>query len=193
MQLVDREIAYHIEQGHIQIYPFRREKIKSNSYDVRLGDEFIEYDFDVSKSVIDPYDYDSVRAHTTRCVDDEYVIRPFGFVLAETVETIKLESFITAQLAGKSSIARLGITVHQTAGFIDAGFEGSLTLEIFNCNPRPVKLYAGMDLAQLIFYKTSNCCKPYNERSSSKYVGQQGPQYSKYYLNDSPWYVSNNV
>lgn len=197
MQLTDRQIRQYVENGELGITPYNRNKVKSNSYDVRIDNEFIFYEpypgiyddyEDYSYMVIDPYDKESVELCAVRQTCDEYILYPQEFVLAQTIEHITLPNYMTAQLAGKSSIARLGISNHQTAGFVDAGFSGTLTLELFNANCRPVKLYAGMDFGQLVFTVGEAACIPYNKRTHSKYSGQTHPELSKYYLNMKPYY-----
>lgn len=194
MQLVDREIRESINEGSIRITPYRKEQIKPNSYDVRLSDNFVTYDTDNLdwEVLIDPYDKESIEHETCRYIGDTFIIDPHQFVLACTIEHLELDAFHCAQLAGKSSIARMGLII-ESAGFIDSGFEGTLTLELFNANCRPIKLYAGMDIGQLVFTKTSGSCKPYGERSHSKYQNQRWPELSRYYKNEKPYMRVNHV
>lgn len=200
MQLVDREIRESIESGLIRITPFNKSYVNPNSYDIRLSENFVYYKpYDGSKEddyvghIIDPYDKDSIEREVVRYTGETFVIHPQQFVLASTIEHIEIGPYICAQLAGKSSIARLGIQVHQTAGFIDAGFKGTLTFELFNANCRPVKLYAGMRIGQLIFTGTTGSCKPYDARSHSKYMDQHWPELSRYYMNEKPYMRLNHV
>jgi len=203
MQLADCEIKNAVQSDILRITPFNIDKIKSNSYDLRLGDEFTYYKdwFEIMEGkdgkfiadnyendfVIDPYDKDSIEYEVERYVGETFIIKPRQFVLARTIEYIELPSSICAQVGGKSSIARLGSSIHQTAGFIDSGFKGTITLELFNANNRPIKLYAGMDIAQIMFMSGTASCRPYDTREHSKYSGQVHTQLSKYYLNDKPY------
>ncbi|MEZ4537230.1 MAG: dCTP deaminase [Cyanobacteriota/Melainabacteria group bacterium] len=121
-------------------------------------------------------------------VNDSIVIHPKQFVLGATLEKLTLPSDddIVGQLTGKSSLARLGVMVHVTAGFIDAGFStppAQITLEIYNVGNRPVCLHAGMAIGQMVFTRTAPCELPYNKKPSAKYNGQKAAAHSKYYLN----------
>ena len=114
----------------------------------------------------------------------EYIdINPGMFVLAETYEAITLPDNVVATIEGKSSIARLGITLHQTGGWIDAGFSGTITLEICNANQRPVRLHAGMPIGQLVFYTTEKAEKPYGAKGDAKYLNQKNATLSRYHEN----------
>jgi len=199
MQLADCEIRDAVKSDILRITPFNIDQINPNSYDVRLGEEFYYYDnFGTvaipypDYDVIDPYDKETIERKITHYIGEYFIIEPQQFVLARTVENIELPSSICAQIGGKSSLARLGLSIHQTGGFIDAGFQGTLTLELFNANCRPIKLYAGMKIAQIMFMQGSSCCRPYNIREKSKYSGQVYPQLSKYYLNDKPYQRTTN-
>ena len=132
---------------------------------------------------IDPYDHETVTSgvHETHA---EYIDVPPGmFLLAETHECIGLPDDIVATIEGKSSIARLGIALHQTGGWIDAGFCGTITLEISNANQRPVRLYAGMPIGQLVFYTTERAEKPYGSKGDAKYLNQRQATLSRYHRN----------
>lgn len=185
MQLADCEINSAIQSDIIRITPFVQEQINPNSYDLRLGDEFIYYEPD--GQIIDPFWKKSIEYKTTHYVGEYFIIEPHQFVLARTIEHIELPSSICAQVGGKSSLARLGLSIHQTGGFVDAGFKGTLTLELFNANCRPIKLYSGMRIAQLMFFSGHACCKPYGERTHSKYQGQVHTELSRYDQNDLPY------
>jgi dCTP deaminase len=114
---------------------------------------------------------------------DSFVIRPGAFVLARTLEHIALPDNIVATIEGKSSIARLGITLHQTGGWIDAGFRGTITLEMCNVNVRPVKVHAGMPVGQLVFYTTERAENPYDRKADAKYLDQRQATLSRYHAN----------
>jgi len=120
--------------------------VQPNSVDIRLGNHFVWYKPGVS--VIDPYNQQSVTADVEETHADFFILNPGQFILAETLERIELPDNIVATIEGKSSIARLGVTLHQTGGWINAGFRGTITLEMANVNSRPVKVYAGMPIGR---------------------------------------------
>lgn len=180
MILVDWEIKDAVNHNFISIEPFKEELIQPNSYDIRLGNSFVEY-------MPSPYVIDVARSETitgdVKSYRSPFIdIAPHQFILAETFETVTLPDDIVASIEGKSSIARLGITLHQTGGWIDAGFKGTITLEMYNSNCRPVRLYAGMTIGQLVFYHTKKCEIPYNIKKDAKYQNQIGATLSKYKL-----------
>ncbi|CAN5736359.1 dCTP deaminase [soil metagenome] len=185
--LVDHEIRKEIGEGNLILEPFDDALIQPNSYDVRLSDRFSWHEKgEWANKVIDPYISDSILEGLVHVVDESIVIEPGFFVLGATLERICLPKYIVGQLTGKSSLARLGIMVHVTAGFIDAGFShppAQITLEIVNVGNRPVRLHAGMSIAQMVFTRTADCLVPYNEKPNAKYNGQQAAAHSKYYLN----------
>ena len=110
-----------------------------------------------------------------------FVLHPGTFVLASTLEYIRLPNDITARLEGRSSWARIGLLVHATAGFVDQGYSGTLTFELCNLGLTPIKLYVGLRLAQLCFYQTMESLHPYANRPYAKYMGQIGPAPSYFY------------
>lgn len=176
--LVDWQIEQAIETGLIEVSPYEPNLVQPNSLDVRLGNDFVYYH--ENEVVIDPYREPEFISHYNTSM---YKLEPGEFVLGTTIETIRLPDNIVATIEGKSSIARLGISIHQTGGFIDAGFNGQITLEIANLNCRPVRLYAGMPIGQIVFYETEHAWTPYNEKADAKYCGQIGATVSKYYEN----------
>jgi len=113
-----------------QVEPFEKRLVQPNSLDIRLGNHFLWYE--EGEEVIDPYNRETVKARTQETRTDSIVLEPGQFMLAETLEVIDLPDNIVASIEGKSSIARLGIELHQTGGWIDAGFSGSITLEMCN-------------------------------------------------------------
>lgn len=184
--LVDHEIRNEIAQGKLILDPFDEALIQPNSYDVRLSDRFSWHD--AGQEIIDPYESKSVLQGLIHVVEPSIVIRPGQFVLGATLERICLPRDIVGQLTGKSSLARLGVMVHVTAGFIDAGFShppAQITLEIVNVGNRPVRLHAGMAIAQLVFTRTAECLIAYNEKPGAKYNGQPAAAHSRYYLNST--------
>ena len=181
MILVDWQILDRIERGHIKIQPYDKSLVQPNSLDIRLGNHFVWYKS--SDRIIDPHDKMSVTSGVEETEADEFVIRPGAFVLARTLECIGLPDNIVATIEGKSSIARLGVTLHQTGGWIDAGFRGTITLEMCNVNSRPVKVYAGMPIGQLVFYTTERAANPYFSKADAKYLDQQQATLSRYPAN----------
>ncbi|MFH0966627.1 MAG: dCTP deaminase [Methanobacteriota archaeon] len=181
MILVDWQIIDRIRRGFIIVEPYDPELIQPNSLDIRLGNHFAWYE--TSDEVIDPYDRESVTSRTHDMTADSIVLHPGQFILAETMELIELPDNIVASIEGKSSIARLGIELHQTGGWIDAGFRGSITLEMCNVNQRPVRIHAGMAIGQLVFYTTERAACPYNAKNDAKYMNQRQATFSRYYEN----------
>lgn len=182
--LVDFEIRDEIASGKLILDPYDPLLIQPNSYDVRLSDSFSWHD--KSDDVIDPYQSDSVLTSLVHVEQSEIVMAPGQFILGATLEKVCLPRDIVGQLTGKSSLARLGVMVHVTAGFIDAGFShppAQITLEIVNVGNRPVRLHAGMAIGQMVFTRTKECLVAYNEKPGAKYNGQPAAAHSRYYLN----------
>jgi dCTP deaminase len=167
--LIDTEILSAIHKGEIVIDPFDAANIQPNSYDLTLGDEFLW--FPHSESPIDPHTKATSRDHAS-LISKEFMIRPHEFVLATTLERVELPKDICAMLMGRSSFARLGLEVHQTAGWVDAGFKGNLTLELVNNNSRPLILRKGDKVGQLVFFRTEPCLVGYGMKG--KYQDQKG-------------------
>lgn len=184
MLLPDREIQSFIESGIIGYDPFDPALIQPASIDMRL-DRYYRY-FTRSRGgrlEIDPKD--PTPRTTMREVSDYYLLEPQTLVLASTIERVRLPDWITGRLEGKSSLARMGLFVHVTAGFFDPGFEGFATLEIFNGNSLPIKLYPHMPICQMSFMQMAGpASAPYGEGSGGKYQDQQrGPVESRYWKN----------
>lgn len=185
--LVDFEIRQEIAAGALVIEPYDDALVQPNSYDVRLSDRFSWHAANNSEfPIIDPYQPQSILAGVIQKTAASIVIEPEQFILGATMERFCLPKNIVGQLTGKSSLARLGVMVHVTAGFIDAGFShppAQITLEIVNVGNRPVRLHAGMQIAQMVFTRTADCLVPYNEKANAKYNGQDAAAHSLYYLN----------
>ncbi len=181
MILVDWQIKDRIKRGFIKIDPYDPKFVQPNSLDIRLGDHFVWYE--EGTAVIDPYEQSTITSQV-REKHAEYIDIPPGmFLLAKTLEQIELPDNIVATIEGKSSIARLGIALHQTGGWIDAGFRGTITLEISNANQRPVRLYAEMPVGQLVFYTTERAEFPYGSKGDAKYLDQKQATLSRYHRN----------
>ena len=167
MILVDWQLLDRIERGHIKIDPYDKNLVQPNSLDIRLGNHFVWYK-PGRRSSTRTTGTALLRALRRPHADEFVVLDPGQFVLAETLECIELPDNIVATIEGKSSIARLGVTLHQTGGWIDAGFRGTITLEMCNVNTRPVKIYAGMPIGQLVFYTTERAAEPVLQKGRCK-------------------------
>lgn len=174
--LVDWQIAKEIARENIKISPYEEDNLQPNSLDVRLGKSFGRY----GNSLIDVAKQETFKIESFEA--NEVIIQPHEFLLAETRENLTLPANIVATIEGKSSLARMGLSLHQTGGWIDAGFSGTITLELYNANAVPIKLYAGMKIGQLVFEKTEKCHVPYNKRVGAKYNNQKGATPSRYRL-----------
>jgi dCTP deaminase len=169
--LADGCILDALHQGLISIEPYSSALLQSASYDVTLGDEFMRplpLPYGESASILRS-DARFPRMHTVKL--PRYRLEPGQFCLGTTRERVRIDPTLAAEVSGKSTIGRLGLLVHVTAGWIDPGFEGQITLEFFNCAPYAIELVAGAPIAQLHFTRlTSKCLAPY----SGHYQGQQG-------------------
>jgi dCTP deaminase len=186
MILSDRDIKAQIAAGKVVVTSPADDHMKNihaSSMDLRLGKYFKLYEH-TKFPVLDPLKMQSFEGLTkmVEITDPEepFIVHPGEFVLGVTLEKIKLPDDLVARVEGRSSLGRLGIIVHSTAGFVDAGFEGTITLEITNINRVPVALYPGMRVCQLAFESMTSAAEiPYSQKSSSKYQGQEMPQESK--------------
>lgn len=179
----DRDIRASIEAGLIGLDPLEMGLLQPSSIDVRL-DRFFRL-FDNHKyAFIDPAEQ---QDELTRLVEvdpnEPFILHPGEFVLGSTYEFVTLPDDVAARLEGKSSLGRLGLLTHSTAGFVDPGFKGHVTLELSNVATLPIKLWPGMKIGQLCFFKlTSPSEHPYgSEKYSSRYQGQRGPTASRSY------------
>ena len=170
--LSDGEIRASITSGRIKVAPFRDEMVQPASIDVTLSTSFVEFDLSISDP-IDPLNPPGAEEYN-RFEADAMVLWPRSFVLGSTAEIVTIPADIVCRIEGKSSLARLGLIVHATAGFVDPGWSGRLTLEISNLSHRPIQLQAGMRIAQLSFQSMSfRSRKPYGSPGlGSKYHGQ---------------------
>ena len=185
MLLSDRDIRAEIAANRVGVEPFEEAMIQPSSVDVRL-DKFFRVFENHKYSVIDP---STEQAELTREViaegDEPFILHPGEFVLASTYEVITLPDDIAGRLEGKSSLGRLGLLTHSTAGFIDPGFSGHITLELSNVANLPVKLFPGMKIGQLCLIRLSSPAEhPYgSEKYGSRYQGQRGPTASRSFKN----------
>ncbi|MFF1632655.1 dCTP deaminase [Leifsonia sp. NPDC058248] len=185
MLLSDRDIKSELGTGRIALEPYDPAMIQPSSIDVRLDRYFRLFD-NHKYPFIDPAED---QPELTRLVEVDpnqpFILHPGEFVLGSTFESVSLPDDIAARLEGKSSLGRLGLLTHSTAGFIDPGFSGHVTLELSNVATLPIKLWPGMKIGQMCFFRlTSAAEKPYGSSEySSRYQGQRGPTASRSYLN----------
>ncbi|OKJ16763.1 dCTP deaminase [Kitasatospora sp. CB01950] len=185
MLLSDNDIRSEIDKGRVAIDPFDPSMVQPSSIDVRL-DRFFRVFENHRYPHIDPSEE---QPDLTRLVepdgDDAFVLHPGEFVLASTYEVITLPNDVASRLEGKSSLGRLGLLTHSTAGFIDPGFSGHVTLELSNVATLPIKLYPGMKIGQLCLFRLSSPAEhPYGSaRYGSRYQGQRGPTPSRSFQN----------
>ena len=185
MLLSDRDIKAEITAGRVKVEPFDGAMIQPSSVDVRL-DRFFRVFENHKYSVIDPsIEQPDLTREVAVEANEEFILHPGEFVLASTYEIITLPDDIAGRLEGKSSLGRLGLLTHSTAGFIDPGFSGHITLELSNVANLPVKLFPGMKIGQLCLIKLSSPAEnPYGSALyGSRYQGQRGPTASKSWLN----------
>jgi dCTP deaminase len=186
MVLSDRTIRRLIAEGRIGIDPFDEELVQPSSVDVRVDRLFrvfrnSRYPFiDVKKPMEDLTELVEVGDS-----EQPFILHPGEFVLGSTLERITLPDDLVARLEGKSSLGRLGLLIHSTAGFIDPGWDGHVTLELSNVANLPITIYVGMKIGQLSFVQLSEPAeRPYGATAlGSKYQGQAGPTPSRYWKN----------
>ena len=179
--LSDRDIRIASKEGRIVINDISNEQIGPSSVDLRLGNKFMVFKH-AEVTHINPKEQrasdlmEEVVIEEGKC----FIIHPGEFVLGNTMEYVKIPDDLVARLDGRSSWGRLGIVIHSTAGSVDPGFEGQLTLEIANISKVPVMLWPGLKICRITFDTlTSPSEMPYNKRKGSKYLGQKGPKASR--------------
>ncbi|MEQ8833720.1 MAG: dCTP deaminase [Miltoncostaeaceae bacterium] len=180
MVLSDRSIREAVASGHLTIDPFDPSLVQPSSVDVRVAGAFRVF-HNSRRPLID------VREPTsdlTELVDVEdggrFILHPGEFVLGSTVERVVIPPDLVARLEGKSSLGRLGLLIHSTAGYIDPGFDGTITLELSNVARLPIAIYPGMPIGQISFQQMTT---PVESPYSGKYGGQSGPTASRYHEN----------
>lgn len=185
--LSDRDIKREVAAGRVRLDPYDEGMVQPSSIDVRL-DRFFRL-FDNHKyPYIDPAEE---QPELTRLVEvaaeEPFVLHPGEFVLGSSYETVRLPDDLAARVEGKSSLGRLGLLTHATAGFVDPGFDGHVTLELSNVATLPIKLWPGMKIGQLCFFRLSCAAEhPYGSSAyGSHYQGQRGPTASRSHQNFS--------
>ena len=192
MILSDRDIKKRIADGSLVLtsdlsHEEMLQQVHASSMDIRLGNMFKVYRH-ARVPMLDPRDPHGF-GELTRTIEvpdgEAFYVQPGEFVLGVTREHITVPNDMVVRVEGRSSLGRLGIIVHSTAGFVDPGFSGTITLEISNLNRLPIALYPGMRVGQFAFeLMTSECDEPYYAKSSSKYMGQIEPEASR--VTDDP-------
>jgi dCTP deaminase len=183
--LSDRDIRTEIENNRIRVEPYDESMIQPSSIDFRLDRYFRVFE-NHKYPHIDPAIDQSDLTRVVEAVGEEpFILHPGEFVLGSTFEVVTLPDDLAARVEGKSSLGRLGLLTHATAGFVDPGFSGHVTLELANVATLPIKLYPGMKIGQLCFFRlTSPAEHPYGSaKYGSRYQGQRGPTPSKSYAN----------
>lgn len=185
MLLSDRDIHAQVDAGRVALEPWDPQMVQPSSVDFRLDRYFRLFD-NHKYAVIDP---SLDQPDLTRLVqvepDETFVLHPGEFVLGSTYETITLPDDVAARVEGKSSLGRLGLLTHATAGFVDPGFTGHVTLELSNVATLPIVLHPGMKIGQLCFFQLSSPSEhPYGSSAKgSHYQGQRGPTASRSFTN----------
>ena len=185
MILSDRSIREAIAAKRIIIDPFDEACLQPSSIDVKVSNLFRVFRnhttaiIDVKKDLTDLTELVEMKG------DEPFVLHPGEFVLGSTLERVAIANDLVARVEGKSSLGRLGLLIHSTAGFIDAGFDGHITLELSNVANLPITIYPGMKIGQVSFMTmTTPADKPYGSGArGSKYQGQRGPTPSRYFEN----------
>jgi dCTP deaminase len=183
--LSDVTIREELDAGRIVIDPLMADAIQPSSVDLRIDRYFRVFRNDTTP-YIDPKQPQEDLTELVEVEDERaFILHPNEFVLASTLERVKIPADIVARLDGKSSLARLGLLTHVTAGFVDSGWDGHLTLELSNVATLPIAIYPGMKIGQISFLRMTTAAEhPYGSTSTgSKYQGQKGPTPSRYYLN----------
>ena len=185
MLLSDRYLRKELDEGRLELDPFDSSMIQPSSIDVRLDRYFRVFD-NTRYTHIDPSkQQDELTSLVEAAEDEPFVLHPGEFVLGSTYESVTLPDDLASRLEGKSSLGRLGLLTHSTAGFIDPGFSGHITLELSNVANLPITLWPGMKIGQLCLLRLSSPADfPYgSKQAGSRYQGQRGPTPSRAHLN----------
>ena len=192
MILSDRDIKQYLEQGKISITPFEPDCVQPASVDLHLDRTFLIFDT-VNHHIIDvKQPVDNLMRRVEIDEDKPFILHPGEFALGATFEEVGVGNDVVGRLEGKSSLGRLGIIIHATAGYLDPGNRLKLTLELSNIGSLPVKLFFKMPIAQMSFCPLSSACEnPYGSKKlGSKYFGASEPQASQMWKNFSREFVA---
>jgi dCTP deaminase len=186
--LSDRSIKEELAAGRIVIEPLDPSYIQPSSVDLTIDRYFRVFRNHTLGTIDVKEDMENLTELVEIGDDDVFILHPGEFVLGSTAERVALPTDLVARLEGKSSLGRLGLLIHSTAGFVDAGWDGHLTLELSNVANLPITLYPGMKIGQISFLKmTTDAENPYGSQAAgSKYQGQRGPTPSRYFENFRP-------
>ena len=185
MLLSDRDILAEIDAKRVALEPFDPAMVQPSSIDVRLDRLFRVFENHRYPHIDPAEDQPDLTRQVEPAADEPFILHPGEFVLGSTYEVITLPDDVAARLEGKSSLGRLGLLTHSTAGFIDPGFSGHVTLELSNAATLPIKLWPGMKIGQLCFFRLSSPSEnPYGSaKYGSRYQGQRGPTPSRSHQN----------
>ena len=185
MVLSDHTIKEEIQAGRIVIDPLGENAIQPASVDVHLDKSFLVFRNSRLPYIDVRKDLEDLTEKVEIADDVPFMLHPGEFVLGSTLERVSVPDDLVARLEGKSSLGRLGLLIHSTAGYVDAGWDGQLTLELSNVANLPITLYPGMKIGQISFVKmTTAADRPYGSSDlGSKYRGQEGPKASRYWEN----------
>ena len=189
MLLSDRDLIDELKAGTLQLEPFDPALVQPSSIDVRLDRFFRVFNNHLYTHIDPSQQQDDLTAMVEVADGQPFVLHPGEFVLASTVEVITLGDQLAGRLEGKSSLGRLGLLTHSTAGFIDPGFSGHVTLELSNVANLPIMLWPGMKIGQLCIFRLSSPAEhPYGSAVyGSRYQGQRGPTPSRSWRNWRTW------
>ncbi len=180
MLLSDREIRARITDGALGVDPYQPALVQPASIDVRLDRIFRVFNQGHGRSHIDPAHRQDGLTTLVRAGAEGFMLHPGQFVLGSTLERLRFPDDVAGRLEGKSSLGRLGLVIHVTAGFLDPGFDGHVTLELSNVAPLPIRLHVGMLIGQVCFLPLFTPCeRPYGAERGSRYQGQTGPTESQ--------------
>ena len=185
MLLSDGDIRQELESGRVGLDPLDLSMVQPSSVDVRLDRFFRLFDNHKYQHIDPSLDQPDLTRLVEVDASESFVLHPGEFVLGATFEVVTLPDDIAARLEGKSSLGRLGLLTHSTAGFIDPGFSGHVTLELSNVATLPITLWPGMKIGQMCFFRLSSPAEhPYgSEKYGSRYQGQRGPTASRSFQN----------
>jgi dCTP deaminase len=187
--LSDRDLLSALKAGSLRLDPFEPTLVQPSSIDVRLDRLFEIFNNHLYTHIDPAVRQDDLTSRVEVAHGEPFVLHPGEFVLASTLEVVTLGGDLAARIEGKSSLGRLGLLTHSTAGFIDPGFSGHVTLELSNVATLPIRLWPGMKIGQLCIFRLSSPAEhPYGSaRYGSRYQGQRGPTASRSWQNWQTW------